>query len=52
MEEDINFKEDESFYPNHFEDDLEYILGIEDLLHGSSKPIAWIGLLCTSSITI
>ena len=36
MEEDIDVNEDDSYYPTHVEDDVEYVLGIEDILHGSS----------------
>jgi len=47
MEEDINFNEDDSFYHTDFEDDLEYILGVENLLHRSFESH-----LSTSSTTM
>jgi len=36
MEEDIDFKEDDSCYPTDFEDNVDYILRVEDILHISS----------------
>lgn len=36
MEEDTSFNKDDSYYPSNYEDDVEYILGVEDLLFGSS----------------
>jgi len=35
MEEDNEFSEDERFYASDFQDDLEYILGVEDILDGA-----------------
>ena len=36
MEEDIDVNEDDSYYPTDVEDDVEYVLGVEDILHESS----------------
>jgi len=36
MEKDNKFSEDERFYAFDFEDNLEYVLGVEDILHGAS----------------
>ena len=36
MEEDIDVNEDDSYYPTDVEDDMEYVLRVEDILHGSS----------------
>ena len=47
MEDNIDFNEDDSCYPTDFEDDVEYILGVEDILHRSSG-----GHLLTSSTTM
>jgi len=35
MEEDNEFSEDEHFYASDFEDNLEYVLGVEDILRGA-----------------
>jgi len=35
MEEDNEFNEDERFYTSDFKDNLEYLLGLKDILHGA-----------------